>query len=166
MFFQRKRDQLQVLVKWFYRPSEVPEAVYRTLVQDRHYENGSSPHFVSYMLSLEVEVWGRTREGVSLVDQNLPASEGGFSGSPLNFRVSLHNYAPAPPPSQLLSFLAICRLAVMPPLLRSPPHPFRRTPPHLLSPVEIALPHLPTPSHHLWWPLNGRITRAAVRACD
>ncbi|XP_006823033.1 uncharacterized protein LOC100368754 [Saccoglossus kowalevskii] len=36
-----KRERLQVLVKWFYRPSEVPDSVYQLLVQDRHIENNS-----------------------------------------------------------------------------------------------------------------------------
>uniref|UniRef100_A0A915HZW2 BAH domain-containing protein n=1 Tax=Romanomermis culicivorax TaxID=13658 RepID=A0A915HZW2_ROMCU len=34
-----KRDQLNVLIKWYYRPCEIPETVYRTLVQDRHTDN-------------------------------------------------------------------------------------------------------------------------------
>ncbi|XP_077998737.1 uncharacterized protein LOC144451708 [Glandiceps talaboti] len=36
-----KRDTLHVTVKWYYRPSEVPDSVYQLLVQDRHIENNS-----------------------------------------------------------------------------------------------------------------------------
>ena len=37
---QSKRDALVVVVRWYYRPSEVPESVYQLLVQDRNAENG------------------------------------------------------------------------------------------------------------------------------
>ncbi|XP_066959672.1 arginine-glutamic acid dipeptide repeats protein-like isoform X1 [Macrobrachium rosenbergii] len=36
-----KRDTLMVNIKWFYRPSEVPETVYQRLVQDRNTENNN-----------------------------------------------------------------------------------------------------------------------------
>lgn len=36
---QSKRDNLMVNIKWFYRPSEVPETVYQRLAQDRNTEN-------------------------------------------------------------------------------------------------------------------------------
>ncbi|KHJ45693.1 hypothetical protein D918_03905 [Trichuris suis] len=33
--WQTKRDQLNVLVKWYYRPCELPELVYDSLLQER-----------------------------------------------------------------------------------------------------------------------------------
>lgn len=51
-FVKTKRDQLNILIKWYYRPCEVPEHVYRTLVQDRHSEHGK--FFLSKSL---VGVW-------------------------------------------------------------------------------------------------------------
>ena len=39
-FLQSKRDSLVVVVRWYYRPSEVPESVYQLLIQDRNAENG------------------------------------------------------------------------------------------------------------------------------
>ena len=36
--FQTKRNNVLAIVKWIYRPSEVPESVYQMLVQDRHTE--------------------------------------------------------------------------------------------------------------------------------
>ena len=39
-FQQSKRDSLVVVVRWYYRPSEVPESVYQLLIQDRNAENG------------------------------------------------------------------------------------------------------------------------------
>ncbi|XP_028393686.1 arginine-glutamic acid dipeptide repeats protein-like [Dendronephthya gigantea] len=41
-----KRECVYVGVKWFYRPSEVPESVYQLLVQDRNTENGSQDHIL------------------------------------------------------------------------------------------------------------------------
>ncbi|CAB4009202.1 arginine-glutamic acid dipeptide repeats -like, partial [Paramuricea clavata] len=41
-----KRECVYVGVKWFYRPSEVPESVYQLLVQDRNTENGSRDHIL------------------------------------------------------------------------------------------------------------------------
>jgi len=35
-----KRDAVSVIIKWFYRTSEVPEQVYQLLIQDRHTEHG------------------------------------------------------------------------------------------------------------------------------
>ena len=40
-FQQSKRDSLVVVVRWYYRPSEVPESVYQLLIQDRNAENGT-----------------------------------------------------------------------------------------------------------------------------
>ncbi|XP_018015061.1 arginine-glutamic acid dipeptide repeats protein isoform X2 [Hyalella azteca] len=40
-FRRSKRDNLMVNIKWFYRPSEVPETVYQLLVQDRNTENNN-----------------------------------------------------------------------------------------------------------------------------
>ncbi|KAK7023422.1 hypothetical protein SK128_002039 [Halocaridina rubra] len=40
-FRRSKRDTLMVNIKWFYRPSEVPETVYQRLVQDRNTENNN-----------------------------------------------------------------------------------------------------------------------------
>lgn len=40
-FHQSKRDSLVVVVRWYYRPSEVPESVYQLLIQDRNAENGT-----------------------------------------------------------------------------------------------------------------------------
>ena len=41
IILQSKRDNLMVNIKWFYRPSEVPESVYQLLVQDRNTENST-----------------------------------------------------------------------------------------------------------------------------
>ncbi|XP_050730584.1 arginine-glutamic acid dipeptide repeats protein-like isoform X3 [Eriocheir sinensis] len=41
-FRRSKRDTLMVNIKWFYRPSEVPETVYQRLAQDRNTENTPS----------------------------------------------------------------------------------------------------------------------------
>ena len=38
-FRPTKRDSVIVDVKWYYRPSEVPDSVYRHLVQDRNMEH-------------------------------------------------------------------------------------------------------------------------------
>ncbi|KAK3869236.1 hypothetical protein Pcinc_025447 [Petrolisthes cinctipes] len=40
-FRRSKRDTLMVNIKWFYRPSEVPETVYQRLAQDRNTENNN-----------------------------------------------------------------------------------------------------------------------------
>ncbi|KAK8378837.1 hypothetical protein O3P69_009510 [Scylla paramamosain] len=40
-FRRSKRDNLMVNIKWFYRPSEVPETVYQRLAQDRNTENNN-----------------------------------------------------------------------------------------------------------------------------
>ncbi|KAK4300384.1 hypothetical protein Pmani_027412 [Petrolisthes manimaculis] len=40
-FRKSKRDTLMVNIKWFYRPSEVPETVYQRLAQDRNTENNN-----------------------------------------------------------------------------------------------------------------------------
>ena len=44
---QSKRDSLVVVVRWYYRPSEVPESVYQLLVQDRNAENGVLPYILN-----------------------------------------------------------------------------------------------------------------------
>lgn len=44
---QSKRDSLVVVVRWYYRPSEVPESVYQLLVQDRNAENGVLPFILN-----------------------------------------------------------------------------------------------------------------------
>ena len=36
--FQTKRNNVLAMVKWIYRPTEVPDSVYQMLVQDRHTE--------------------------------------------------------------------------------------------------------------------------------
>lgn len=45
-FRMSKRDSLVVAVRWYYRPSEVPDSVYQLLVQDRIHEHGSRDHIL------------------------------------------------------------------------------------------------------------------------
>ncbi|KAK3749169.1 hypothetical protein QZH41_010363, partial [Actinostola sp. cb2023] len=56
-FRMSKRDNLVVTVRWYYRPSEVPESVYQLLVQDRNTENGSSDHILEDDLVKERELF-------------------------------------------------------------------------------------------------------------
>lgn len=41
-FKKSKRDTFVVVVRWFYRTTEVPETVYNFLIKDRHTEHGSN----------------------------------------------------------------------------------------------------------------------------
>ena len=41
--FQSKKDNMLLDVKWYYRPSEVPDSVYQPLVHDRVNESGQLP---------------------------------------------------------------------------------------------------------------------------
>lgn len=40
---QSKRDNAMVVVKWYYRPTEVPDLVYQMLIKDRINQVGRYP---------------------------------------------------------------------------------------------------------------------------
>ncbi|EDO44958.1 predicted protein, partial [Nematostella vectensis] len=48
---------MTVTVRWYYRPSEVPESVYQLLVQDRNHEHGSKDHILEDNLVKERELF-------------------------------------------------------------------------------------------------------------
>lgn len=56
-FRMNKRDLKVVVVRWYYRPSEVPESVYQLLVQDRNAENGSGDHILEDVAVKERELF-------------------------------------------------------------------------------------------------------------
>lgn len=58
-FRPSKRDSQVVVVRWYYRPSEVPESVYQLLVQDRNAENvlGSGDHILEDVAVKERELF-------------------------------------------------------------------------------------------------------------
>ncbi|XP_015767733.1 PREDICTED: arginine-glutamic acid dipeptide repeats protein-like [Acropora digitifera] len=56
-FRPSKRDSQLVVVRWYYRPSEVPESVYQLLVQDRNAENGSGDHILEDVAVKERELF-------------------------------------------------------------------------------------------------------------
>ncbi|XP_074624808.1 uncharacterized protein LOC141883279 isoform X1 [Acropora palmata] len=58
-FRSSKRDSQLVVVRWYYRPSEVPESVYQLLVQDRNAENvsGSGDHILEDVAVKERELF-------------------------------------------------------------------------------------------------------------
>ncbi|XP_058967313.2 arginine-glutamic acid dipeptide repeats protein isoform X1 [Pocillopora verrucosa] len=56
-FRMSKRDSLVVVVRWYYRPSEVPESVYQLLIQDRNAENGSGDNILEDVAVKERELF-------------------------------------------------------------------------------------------------------------
>ncbi|VDP35689.1 unnamed protein product [Soboliphyme baturini] len=48
-----KREQLNVLVKWYYRPCELPEVVYDSLLQERNSEEHCKYRFFLTSLGFE-----------------------------------------------------------------------------------------------------------------
>ncbi|XP_001637021.3 arginine-glutamic acid dipeptide repeats protein [Nematostella vectensis] len=56
-FRTSRRENMTVTVRWYYRPSEVPESVYQLLVQDRNHEHGSKDHILEDNLVKERELF-------------------------------------------------------------------------------------------------------------